>query len=65
VRYVTERCVLELRADGLTVVELAPGADLQRDILDRAEFRLRVADDVGVMDPRLFTAGPLTAEALR
>jgi propionate CoA-transferase len=65
VRYVTERCVLELRPDGMTVVELAPGADLQRDILDRAEFRLRVADDVGVMDPRLFTAGPLTAEALR
>ncbi|MDA0168399.1 hypothetical protein OJ998_04810 [Solirubrobacter taibaiensis] len=52
--YVTERCVLELRAEGLTVTELAPGADLQRDVLDRAEFTLRVADDLKEMDARVF-----------
>ena len=51
--------MLELRDDGLTVVEIAPGVDLQRDILDRAEFRLRVADDVGTMDAALFDPAPI------
>jgi propionate CoA-transferase len=59
VRYVTERCVLELRPDGLTVIEVAPGVDLQRDVLDRAAFELRVASDVAAMDARLFDAEPM------
>ena len=59
VRYVTERCVLELRPEGLTVIEVAPGVDLQRDVLDQAEFELRVADDVAPMDPRLFDPEPM------
>jgi acyl CoA:acetate/3-ketoacid CoA transferase len=54
VRYVTERCVLELRPQGLTVIEIAPGIDLQRDILDKAAFKLHVADDLREMDARLF-----------
>jgi propionate CoA-transferase len=57
VLYVTERCVLELRPQGLTVVEIAPGIDLQQDVLDRAEFLLHVADDVAPMDARLFEPG--------
>jgi acyl CoA:acetate/3-ketoacid CoA transferase len=59
VRYITERCVLDLRVHGLTVVEIAPGVDLQRDVLDKACFKLRVADDLKVMDSRLFQPGPL------
>jgi acyl CoA:acetate/3-ketoacid CoA transferase len=59
VQYVTERCVLELRDDGVTVVEVAPGVDLQRDILDRAAFPLLVASDVAPMDARLFDPDPL------
>jgi acyl CoA:acetate/3-ketoacid CoA transferase len=57
--YVTERCVLELRAAGLTVIELAPGADLQRDVLAQAGFALKVADDLRPMDPRLFRPEPM------
>jgi len=57
--YVTDRCVLELRAEGLTITELAPGVDLQRDVLDRAEFPLRVDEGVAPMDPRLFRPEPL------
>jgi len=38
VSYVTERCVLELRKAGLFVTEIAPGVDLQRDILDQSEI---------------------------
>jgi acyl CoA:acetate/3-ketoacid CoA transferase len=59
VRYVTERCVLELRPEGLTVVEVASGVDLQRDVLERAEFDLRVADELAEMEPRLFDRAPM------
>jgi len=54
VRYVTERCVIDLEGDGLVVKEIAPGVDLQRDILDQSEVPLRVADDLRLMDAALF-----------
>jgi len=54
VRYVTERCVIDLEDDGLVVKEIAPGVDLRRDVLDLAEFPLKVAADLRVMDERLF-----------
>jgi len=57
--YVTERCVLELRPAGLTVIELAPGIDLNRDVLAQAGFALQVADDLRPMDPRLFRPEPM------
>jgi acyl CoA:acetate/3-ketoacid CoA transferase len=57
--FVTERCVLELRPEGLTVTEVAPGVDLQRDVLDAAPIELRVADDQRPMDASLFDAAPL------
>lgn len=56
--YVTERCVLELRADGLAVVELAPGVDLERDVLAQAEFPLLVPQPPRRMDPALFREAP-------
>jgi propionate CoA-transferase len=52
--YVTERCVLRLEREGVTVTELSPGVDLKRDVLAQAEFPLRVANDVRKMDPTLF-----------
>lgn len=58
VKYVTERCVLELRRDGLTVTEIATGVDLEADVLQRAEFELQVAPDLATMDPRLFRPEP-------
>jgi acyl CoA:acetate/3-ketoacid CoA transferase len=57
--YVTERCVLELRPSGLTVTELAPGVDLDRDVMAQAGFALQVADDLRPMDPRLFRPEPM------
>jgi acyl CoA:acetate/3-ketoacid CoA transferase len=58
VRYVTERCVIDLEADGLVVKEIAPGIDLQRDVLDQSEIPLRVAADLRVMDAALFRPEP-------
>src|SRR6516165_4287023 len=57
--YVTERCVLRLEPEGVTVTELAPGMDLERDVLAQAEFPLRVANDLRRMDPALFHAAPI------
>lgn len=56
--YVTERCVLKLTADGLIVTEIAPGIDLQADILNQAETPLGVLDDLKMMDLALFRPNP-------
>ena len=54
ITYVTERCVMELREGGVTVTELAPGVDLERDVLAQSEFPLAVAKELRVMDVVLF-----------
>ena len=56
--YVTERCVIKLTDQGLTVTEVAPGVDLRRDVLDQAGTPLRVTDDLREMDPALFKPEP-------
>lgn len=44
VLYVTERCVFRLVRDGLELIEVAPGLDVQRDVLDQMEFRPVIRD---------------------
>ncbi|MDH5287168.1 MAG: acyl CoA:acetate/3-ketoacid CoA transferase [Betaproteobacteria bacterium] len=60
--YVTERCVIELRPEGLTVTEVAPGIDVERDVVRQAACPLRVASDLKAMDPRLFDPAPMRLE---
>lgn len=51
VAYVTERAVFRLEeGGGLAVTEVAPGLDLERDVLAVLPFDVRVADEVGEMD---------------
>lgn len=57
VRIITERGVFELMPEGLTLMEIAPGIDLDRDILACMEFTPRIADDLRPMDARLFAEG--------
>ena len=52
--YITERAVLHRGPDGLILTEIAPGIDLQRDILDQMGFRPHIAPDLKTMDPRIF-----------
>ena len=54
VTYITERAVFRLDGDGLCLVEIAPGIDLERDVLGQMTFAPRVADDLAIMDPALF-----------
>jgi acyl CoA:acetate/3-ketoacid CoA transferase len=58
VLYVTERCVMRLGREGMEIVEVAPGIDIDKDIREQAGFPLRVATDVKLMDAALFTNAP-------
>jgi acyl CoA:acetate/3-ketoacid CoA transferase len=57
--YVTERCVMKLDSGGLTVTEIAPGIDLERDVLAQAGFALDVSPSLHTMDQRLFQPDPV------
>lgn len=59
VTYVTERCVICLESEGLVVTEIAPGIDLQRDVLDQSDIALRVSPNLRLMDPAIFTDAPM------
>ena len=53
VLYITERAVFALTPEGVALKEVAPGVDIQRDILDQMEFT-PVITDVTTMDSRIF-----------
>jgi propionate CoA-transferase len=59
VLYVTERCVIQLAQSGLTVIEIAPGVDLERDVLAKAGVPLLVSPDLRLMSPALFRPEPM------
>ncbi|MBF8437119.1 acyl CoA:acetate/3-ketoacid CoA transferase [Halanaerobiaceae bacterium Z-7014] len=52
--YITERAVFELNSRGLVLTEIAPGVDLEEDILAQMEFKPAIADDLKEMDSALF-----------
>lgn len=59
VRYITERAVFEMRAGQLTLIEVAPGMDLRRDVLEVCGAPVAVATDLKTMDARIFSSAPL------
>ena len=59
VLYVTERCVFRLCEEGLELVEVAPGIDIERDILPFMDFKPVVNEPVPLMDERLFRPEPM------
>ena len=64
--YVTERCVFKLVKAGIELIEVAPGIDIERDILAHMDFRPIIQTPI-VMDARIFRPEPmgLTAEELK
>jgi len=62
VTVVTERCVLRQTEAGLSVAEIAPGIDLERDVLAQAGFALAVSPELAEMDRRLFRPEPMGLE---
>lgn len=59
-----------MRDDGhggrrLTLTEIAPGIDLQRDVLDQCAAEVAVAADLREMDGRIFRRGPMCAGSAR
>ncbi len=52
--YVTERCVFKLIDGKMTMIEIAPGIDLEKDILAHMDFKPEISPDLKQMDPDIF-----------
>jgi len=59
VLYITERCVFELAPGGLELIEIAPGIDLERDIIAQMGFTPKIREPLPPMDARIFKPGPM------
>jgi len=54
VLYITERCVFALTKEGMELIEIAPGIDIDKDILAQMDFRPIVRNTLRLMDERIF-----------
>lgn len=59
VMYITERAVFELGENGLILKEIAPGIDLERDIIEQIEFPVNISKDLKLMDLAIFNPGKM------
>ncbi len=55
--FVTERAVFRVAAQGLELIEIAPGVDVERDVLAQMGFRPAVSPELKIMDARIFAQG--------
>lgn len=57
--FVTERAVFRVAVGAIELIEIASGIDLEQDVLAHMAFRPKLADDLKIMDPRLFREAPM------
>ncbi len=62
--YITERCVFRLTPNGVELTEVAPGVDVERDILPYMEFKPLISKNLDTMDPAIFTEEPMGLESV-
>jgi len=63
--FVTERAVFRVADGAIELIEIAPGIDLEQDVLAHMAFRPRLAADLETMDSRPTTDGPDRRPSLR
>ena len=64
VYFITERAVFKLTERGVTLIEIAPGVDLEKDILQHMEFTPYISENLHQMDDRLFAPEPMGLELM-
>jgi propionate CoA-transferase len=57
--YITERCVFKLTEQGVCLIEVAPGIDIDRHIISCMGFEPLIAKELRQMDARIFRAEPM------
>lgn len=62
VMYITERAVFELSKDGLVLTEIAPGVDIEKDIVANMEFKPIISENLKEMDHEIFKEEPMGLE---
>jgi propionate CoA-transferase len=46
IRIITERCVFSIENNRVTLIEIANGVDLKKDILDQMDFRPQISENL-------------------
>lgn len=62
--FITERCVFRLTPEGLCLEEIAPGLDLERDILANMEFRPIISSNLKLMPAECFHDAPINLKRI-
>lgn len=63
VLYITKRAVFKINDEGLlTLTEVAPGINIEKDIINQREFRPIISENLKLMNPNLFINDKLNLE---
>ncbi len=64
VLFITERCVFSYTAKGMELIEIAPGINIENDILPHMDFKPIAKENIKIMDRRIFDPEPIGLKAM-